>query len=235
LTARKLAALAVVTAVAAACASAPPQPKPSAAPTAAATTAPPAENLLDARRIIGTENGVRVEATVYTDTLKEGANVTVNYDITNERDTPVAIAELVPLSSYDAETRTLTMEIGSEVPGEQLLPRLVVIPPGGKKSFTAAAHVGSVRPSDAVFKGVPNAFRVKVNFLDDTKPFTALIGIPERAVNDPKLANDLFPQWLERNEVVITNALPMRWGGSTNNAQPGADWMTPHPLTGRRH
>ena len=57
----------------------------------------------------------------------------------------------------------------------------------------------------------PNALRLKLNFLGDTSRFEQLIAIPERAVRSPELAEELFPVWLERNETVFTNALPMRW------------------------
>ena len=60
----------------------------------------------------------------------------------------------------------------------------------------------------------PNALRIRLNFLGDAKPFEKLIGISERAVHDPVLAADLFPKWVEQNESVITNVLPMHWIGT---------------------
>ncbi len=215
------------TALVAACAS---TPKPVVSP-ATVSTAPPVHRAQE-RRIIGSENGLRVEAFVNGDSFKD-SSVSVQYDIINDRATPVAVAELIPVSTYDADQRTITLEIGSEVPGVELLPRLLVIPPGAKMSFTAAARTNVVRPGEGVTLP-PSSFRLKVNFLGDTKPFEQLIGIPERAVHDPDLANKLFPQWLERNEIVITNTLPMRWAPS-HDGQPGADWATPHPIYGRRH
>ena len=227
----RFAAAAFVVLLAAACASSPSQgPQTSAEPKPA-----PPQNLAEERSIIGTENGVRVEAHVYGDQLQQATNVTVNYDIINDRHTAVAIADLIPMSSYDPEIQTVTLEIGSEVPGEQFLPRLVIIPAGSRKSFTAAAHVGVIHPSDAHFKRVPNALRVKVNFLGDTRPFEKLIGISERVVHDPQLANELFPQWVERNEIVMTNTLPMHWSMAGAEGPPGADWPAPRSVSGRRH
>ena len=228
----RLAAAAFFVLLAAACASSPSQ-----GPQATATEPKPAppQNLAEERSIIGTENGVRVEAHVFGDQLQQASNVTVNYDIINDRNTAVAIADLIPISSYDPEIQTVTLEIGSEVPGEQFLPRLLIIPAGSRKSFTAAAHVGVIHPSDAHFKRVPNALRVKVNFLGDTRPFEKLIGIPERTVQDPQLANELFPQWVERNEIVMTNTLPMHWNIAGADGMPGAEWAPARPATGRRH
>jgi hypothetical protein len=40
-----------------------------------------------------------------------------------------------------------------------------------------------------------------------------LIDIPEKAVHDPELANSIFTTWVEKNETVMTNTLPMRWRG----------------------
>jgi hypothetical protein len=47
-----------------------------------------------------------------------------------------------------------------------------------------------------------------------------LIAIPERAVHDPALAAQLFPKWVEGNETVFTNTLPMRWVTVTEEPTP---------------
>lgn len=230
----RIAAAAAVAIVAVACASSSKPAQPAASPGAAIAVDPaPPANLAEERSIIGSENGVRVEARVRGETFKEASNINVSYDVINDRSTPVAIADIAAISSYDPEMRTVTLEIGSEVPGQQLLPRLVVIPAGGRKSFSAAAHMGVVHPTDAAFSRPPNALRVKVNFLGDTRPFEKLIEMQEKALRDPQLANELFPQWVERNEIVITNTLPMHWTAG-RDGQPGAEWAPPRPGS-RRH
>jgi hypothetical protein len=194
---------------------------------AAACTSSKPVNMQEARRVVGTENDVRVDAEVFSDKLMSTTTIPLKYDITNERPDAIAIADLIPEASYDPDTQTVTVSIGSEVPGAQLLPRLIRIAPGEKKSFSTSARVSIVmgralNPNTRV----PNALRLKVNFLGDTTPFQQLIAIPERGVYDPKLADELFPKWLERNETVYTNTLPMRWGFEPE--------PTPQVPTGRR-
>jgi len=172
-------------------------------------------NMNEPRRLVGTESDVRVDAEIIGDVLSPSARIPIKYEITNNRATAIAFADLVPDSNYDADTQTLTVSLGAEVPGEHLLPRLLLIMPGEKKSFATNAAVKVVMPGGASpFVRLPNAMRVKLNFLGDPKPFAKLINIPERAVNDPQLANELFPKWVEGVETVYTNALPMRWAGS---------------------
>jgi hypothetical protein len=170
-----------------------------------------AVNLNESRRVVGTDNDVRVDAEVWGDRLASSLAVPIKYDITNLRSGSIAIAELMPTTSYDPDTQTVMVSIGSEVPGEQFLPRLIVIGPGEKKSFAGVAHVNILMPGMSPLIHYPNALQIKVNFLNDPKPFERLIAIPERAVHDPQLANELFPKWIDRNEVVLTNALPMKW------------------------
>lgn len=170
-------------------------------------------DLNEPRRILGTENQVRVDAEVFGERVSSGSAITIKYDITNERENPIAVADILPETSYDAETQTITVSLGSEVPGNHLLPRLIAIAPGEKKSFQVTARITLMFPTDAMtpLTRYPNALRVKLNFLGDTAPFRQLIGINEKAVSDHTLADALFPEWLEKNEIVITNPLPMRW------------------------
>jgi hypothetical protein len=184
-----------------------------------ATTGGRPVDLKQSRRVVGTEADVRVDAEVFGDELTSSISIPFNYDVTNQRSASIAIAEIVPDASYDPDTRIVTISIGSEVPGQNLLPRLVSIAPGEKKSFSSVVHfnIMAARAMMTPRSLVPNALQVKVNFLTDTTPFKQLFSIPERAVNDPQLAADLFPKWLERNEVVITNTLPMKWSAQAPN------------------
>ena len=67
----------------------------------------------------------------------------------------------------------------------------------------------------------PNALRLKLSFLSNPVPFESLIGISERAVHAPELADELFPVWLERNETMYTNTVPMRWIRDAEPPLPG--------------
>jgi hypothetical protein len=177
-----------------------------------------AVDMAEPRRIVGTQDSVRIDAQVSADQVSPGAHIPITYEITNQRATPIAVAELLPDTSYDAESHTFTVSIGSEVPGNTMLPRLVVIEPGEKKTFSTMARVLYVSPPRSDLQSLaPAGFRLKLNFLGDPEPFRELIGIKEVAVADAKLADRLFPLWLERNEVVYTNAIPMRWASRSRD------------------
>lgn len=180
-------------------------------------------DMAEPRRIVGTEELVRVDAQVTGEEIWSGARIPITYEITNQRDTAIAVADLVPETSYDRESRTFTVNVGSEVPGNTMLPRLVTIAPGEKKTFTIVGRVAALRPlqsGDPMRAPLPSDFRLRVNFLSDITPFQALIGIKEVGIADQKLADELFPLWLERNEVVYTNAIPMRWSSGPREAAP---------------
>lgn len=173
-------------------------------------------DMKEPRRVVGTDNDVRIDAEVYGDTLTPNTSIPIKYDITNNRSTTILVADLLLQATYDPDTQTVTVDIGSEIPGEEFLPRLISIPSGGKKSFSGSVHVAIMtNPAATPFVPRPNALKIRVNFLGDPKPFTKLIDIPEKAVRDPELAAALFPKWVEQNETVVTNALPMRWRGTS--------------------
>jgi len=178
---------------------------------ACATTKQPAVDQNEPRRVVGTDNDVRIDAELYGDQLGPSISLPIKYDITNNRQSPIAIAELVPEVNYDEETRTVTVSIGSEVPGATLVPRLIMIKPGEKKNFSGIARVNIMLPSGTPVYRIPRQLRFKVNFLDDVSQFEKLISMTQKGVYDPKLADELFPTWLERNQTVYTNALPMHW------------------------
>jgi hypothetical protein len=192
----------------------------------------PQVNMDEPRRIVGTENEVRVDAEIYGDRIVSGTPITVKYDITNHRSTPILVADLLPNTTFDTESGVVTVDIGTEIPGEQFLPRLISISSGEKKSFVTKATLnllfGRTRTPLTI---VPQALRLKINFLGESKPFEKLIGIPEKAVHDPQLAADIFTKWVEGNETVITNAVPMRWGTSLSDEPP---LNTPTPSRRRR-
>lgn len=180
----------------------------------AAGCASSAVDMDEPRRIVGTENAIRVDAQVIGDSARPGGTIPVTYEITNQRSTSIAVADIVAETSYDAETNTITVNVGSEVPGNELLPRLIEIAPGEKKTFTTAARLRNLVPmlsSEPMKPPPPANFRLKVNFLGDPEPFRQLIGITDRAIANAQLADQLFPLWLERNEIVYTNSIPMRW------------------------
>lgn len=185
---------------------------------ACTSTSPPAPaatpgsiNMKEPRRMVGTENNVRVDAEIYGEDLVQGSSIAIKYEITNQRSSPILIAELIAQTSYDPETRMVTINIGSEIPGEAYLPRLISIPSGDRRSFKTGAHINIRTPTNSPWSPKPSALQLRVNFLGDAAPFVKLVDIPERAIRDPKLAAELFPKWVEGNETVTTNSLPMRW------------------------
>lgn len=171
-------------------------------------------------RVLGREDDVRVDAQFIATAYSQGGNVSILYEIENLRTTSIAFANLGPELSYENETGTFTATVGSEVPGNELVPRLVEIKPGERVKFTSGARiivpVGRDLPVAA-----PREIRLKLVYLGDIEPFRELIGIPEVAVRDSELADRLFPLWIQHTSTVTTNAAPIRWGAAKSSS--GAD------------
>lgn len=198
------------------------------APTPA--TKPGGIDMKEARRMVGTENNVRVDAEIYGEDLVQGASIAIKYEITNLRPAPILVADLLAQTNYDPDTRTVTIDIGSEIPGEEFLPRLISIPAGERRTFHTGARISVMATFSSSTSPKPRALQVRVNFLGDAAPFLKLVDIPEKAVRDPQLAAALFPKWVEGNETVTTNALPMRWQSSRS----GIDEPPPAQRSRRR-
>jgi len=200
---------------------------------ACATTSQPINQSKEPRRAVGTENGVRIDVEVYSESLMPNSSIPIKYDITNHRNVTILVADLIPQGTYDSDSLTVTVNLGTEIPGENFLPRLIAIRPEERKSFSTSAHVAIVANPGTPWTPRPNGVRIRLNFLDDTATFSKLIEIPEKAIYDPKMASDLFQKWVENNETVVTNILPMRWqGGSASISDQGTPSLAP-PRRGR--
>jgi hypothetical protein len=178
---------------------------------AGCATAPPVD-MSEPTRLLGQDGGVRINAQLFIQSVSLHTPIPVTYEIENLRDKPIAIADIVPETTFDRDSQTLTITLGSEVPGNEFLPKLVVIDAGSKKSFTTKGKVEFLM-TDAR-SALPRYIRMKLNFLGEVAPFSSLVDIPEKAIHDPKLASEMFPKWIEANETVITNSVPIHWTGS---------------------
>jgi hypothetical protein len=170
----------------------------------------------DPRRALGRENDVRVDAQVLNETVSPGMPIAVTCQIQNFTATPVAIAERIADASYDEESRTITFAIGSEIPTGDSVPRLVLIGPGEKKVFrVSATPVMNVRANSVTrFGNAPRFIQVKVNILRELGSFNDLIA--RQAAGPQPMSNELFDRWLESNDTIYLNSLPVHFAPRTN-------------------
>ena len=123
-------------------------------------------DMTDPRRALGHEDGIRVDAQLIQDTVSSGSPVGVTYQIQNLTQQPIAIADKVCDISYDNESRTITVSVGSEVPNGGEMPRLTMILPGEKKTLTTGAvlHVTTATVRSP-FVSIPQFVEIQVREL----------------------------------------------------------------------
>jgi hypothetical protein len=168
-------------------------------------------NMNDPRRAVGAEDDVRVDAQLTNEVVSTGAPLGVTFQIYNLSPRTVAVADKVCEASYDGESRTITLSVGSEVPKGGELPRLVTIPPGEKRTFTTGANV-NLRPTLAKQRMTTPAFvQIKVNVLRDVTPFAALMERASRASTTTVLSDAEFDEWLSANASIELNVIPVRY------------------------
>ena len=165
----------------------------------------------EASRVLGRDNGVHVDAEFLLRTVGAGSTVPITYEVENQREASIAFADMIPMVSFDAESATYTVLIGSEVPGNKYLPRLIELKPGERRSFKAGARLPPPRAASGALAPIPRGMRLSVVFLSDVEPFRELVGIPEKAVDDAQMADRLFLKWVENTRTVTTNDAPLRW------------------------
>jgi hypothetical protein len=183
----------------------------------AASAAGPAVDLDSPLTSIGREDNVRVEAQLLNDTVASGSAIGVTFQVENMSDGPIAIAEKVCSASFDADTQTVTLSIGSEVPEDGVMPKVTALAAGEKKTFTTGAVVRIITANlRSAFAAVPRFVQVKVSVLRNVTPFAALIQRQSQGPASVRVPLDdhQFETWLESNDTIFLNPVPVRFTGT---------------------
>lgn len=169
-------------------------------------------NFKDPRRALGREDDIRVDAQMLQETLSPGSPISVTYQVENLTGAPIAIADKVADATFDADSQTITVSIGAEIPEGTAMPHLTVISPGQTHAFRigASAQV-TVANAKSPWAHVPRFVQITVNVLRDLKPFANLIAQQMKSASAPPLPNSLFDTWVASVSSVELNVLPVRW------------------------
>lgn len=173
----------------------------------------------DPRRALGREDDVRIDAQLLQDTVSSGSTIGVTYQVENLTSAPIAIADKVCDVSFNADDQQVVVSIGSEVPTNGEMPKLVTIAPGEKKTLSAGGlvRIASVAGRSR-FLPTPHAVLIKVNILRDLKPFLALIAQQAGATTPVALSDEQFEKWMESNDTIFLNTIPVRYDASTRGS-----------------
>lgn len=168
--------------------------------------------LKEMKSAVGTDDSVRIEAHLYADDVNPSSVVQIICTVQNERSEPILLADLSTSTAYDPASRTITVTFGSEIPIDNGLSKLVRVEPGEIREFKKGARMNVFPPAASRVLPVPLYVRLKVNFLGAIQPFLALL--TGRLVDRQAASRQIFPTWVEHNEAIETNSIPIRWGGA---------------------
>src|SRR5437660_3647487 len=101
----------------------------------------------DPRRALGREDDIRVDAEMIQETLSAGSPISVTYQIANLTSAPIAIADKIADATFDADSQTITISIGAEIPEGTAMPHLTVIPAGQTRAFRIGASAQILIPN----------------------------------------------------------------------------------------
>jgi hypothetical protein len=169
-------------------------------------------DLKDPRRALGREGDIRVDAQILQETLSPGSPISVTYQVENLTTAPIAIADKVAAASFDADSQTITVTIGAEIPEGTAMPHLTTIAPGQTRVFRIGASAQVLVAGGASrWTHVPRFVQITVNVLRDLNPFAKLIEQQAQSAAAPPLPNNLFDTWVASISSVELNVLPVRW------------------------
>lgn len=170
----------------------------------------------DPLRAKGREGDVRIDAQLATDAVSPGSPVGVTWQIQNFTDAPVAVATKTVDATYDADSQTITLTIGSEVPDDGNMPQMELVAPGEKKVFRAAATPAIAPAAMRAGNGRPRYVQIKVSILRKLEPFLNLIRTQAPAAGPQPLSDELFEEWFESTDTIYLNSLPVQWSPRAN-------------------
>ena len=166
----------------------------------------------DPRRALGREDDIRVDAQMLQETLSPGSPISVTYQVENLTAAPIAVADKIADATFDADSQTITVSIGAEIPEGTAMPHLTVIAPGQTHAFRIGASARVlIANAKTPWAHVPHFVQITVNVLRDLKPFANLIAQQAKSASAPPLPNDLFDTWVASVSSVELNVLPVRW------------------------
>lgn len=145
-------------------------------------------------RVLGLDDDVRVEATVYRDPRQPYGSVKIVCEIENRRPAPIVVYQIESLPIYDPDTRTFTVNVGAEIPHGDSQP--IEILSAERRTFEQTVSLQSIPP---LLKRVSNVIRVRLHFLKDA------IGFGEQY---QEAETDVM-RWAESKRTVDTNTVPV--------------------------
>ena len=166
-------------------------------------------DMKDPRRAVGAEDDVRVDAQLTKEVVSAHSPIGVTYQIHNLSSRTIAVADRLCEASYDSDSATIMLSVGSEVPSGGEMPRLVMIHSGETRTLTAGAMVKS-SPTAQRLK-TPAFVQIRVNVLRDAAPFMTLMERQKRANTAIALSDEEFEQWLKLHESIVLNTIPVRY------------------------
>ena len=182
----------------------------------------------DPRRALGREDNIRIDAELLQQSLSPSSAISVTYQVENLTAGTIGVADKISDVTFDPDTATVTFEIGAEVPTGTTMPHVVTIGPGQKRVLMAGGilHVAVPRQRTP-WSAVPRYVQIKVNVLRDVTPFEVLLAQQAKAAVAPALSGDLFEKWVDVNDAVFLNSIPVRWSG--RDEQAGTDVAERNP------
>ena len=185
-------------------------------------------DMKDPRRALAREDNIRIDAQLLQDTLQPNGPIRVTYQIENLSGSAVAIADRISDVDFNPDDVTLTLTIGTEALTMKTLPHLVVIMPGEKKTLRSGGTVHGVLNSHGPFAVVPHSVLIRVNVLRDVAAFQQAIAAQQQPNAVVAVTNDMFDRWIDSNDSIELNTLPVRWSAEpSNDSVAGADSAGP--------